>query len=267
MLTESIWSKQPKRDQSPPVKLKKPGNNRWSFLIIYVIYRCFPHCKSSGHSEVGFCGAPVVVVLDVPIDLTSPTCHKFDNFWIQNQYVAEIKCKDARGFSSDIYVSKHSILSQIRSKAKKCNPYIAGRCVSIETCFEDGVMFAKKITIEFNSDRHAWHYGWVSHKNTRFKSHVLEITVLVERNQSKDTYFVAASFESPEFTVSCTKGKQLSRKQTRICQECTMESHYAMPRAKRVRVHEGDAPAYPEDDDGCIEGLDFIQGTTYSTDR
>ncbi len=173
--------------------------------------RCFPCCNSAGHSDFGFCGSSIVAMLEIPIAAESPSCHRYDTFWRRIQYIAEIRCKVDEGLSSTWSVSKEYVSSQLRSKARKGNPYITGRCVSIETLSNHDILCAKKITIEFNSEKNAWHYGWVSHKHSNLTSHVVDISVLVENRRSPDTLFVAGAFVSPEFTVTCTKRQRTDK--------------------------------------------------------
>jgi hypothetical protein len=94
-------------------------------------------------------------VLEIPIDFESPDCHKFDKFWKSDvKYVAEIRCKEDKGLSSfnNGQVPKEYVLSQMRSKSQKSNPFISGRCMSIKTSSRDGIV-CKTISIEFNCER------------------------------------------------------------------------------------------------------------------
>lgn len=166
--------------------------------------RCFPLCKSTGHSAVGFCGSSLKTILEVTISPKSPACQHYDTFWMQTVYIAELRCKDDAGLSAVRYVPKHEVMSNLRTKTEKFKPYIKGECVGVETIPGDGFT-RKKISLEFNAEHNAWHYGWISHKYSNSKSHVIDVMVLVERAAIDDRFFIAASFLPPEFTIVSTK--------------------------------------------------------------
>lgn len=71
--------------------------------------RCFPGCKPTGHTTVGFCGSSLKAVLNVYIDDESPPCQKYDLFWTQILYIAEIRCSDEDGLSNRRYVLKSEV--------------------------------------------------------------------------------------------------------------------------------------------------------------
>lgn len=91
-------------------------------------------------------------------------------------------------------------------------PYIKGRVVSISSSGSNASMdLLKRIHLQFNAERMAWHYSWVSHKHVNSKLHVVDVMVLVERDESENRLFVAASFLSPGFTILSTKNVKLTR--------------------------------------------------------
>jgi hypothetical protein len=176
------------------------------------------------------------VVLVVPIDSESPKCHKFDKFWKKVHFLAELRCSESAGLSSHMHVSKSQILSQIRSKGHLHKPYIKGKCVSIENCIEDEALVFKKVSIQFNSDHHAWHYGWISHKHTSDMTHVVDVSVFVANKHTPDTFFNAGSFASPEFTLSCTKRQKIVESvEKQVSQEVNIASFMSKKRARLDR--------------------------------
>lgn len=186
-------------------------------LFIYLTNkycRCFPTCAPSGHVSHGFCGDDFRVSLFVEINEESPPCHLFDSFWCSDVlYIAEMKCSTE--LTQDRFISKSTVLSKLRTRNTKCQPYIRGTLVQIETTNEN-LRQVKRIDLVFNEDHNAWHYGWVSHKCTSERTHVLDIMVLVE-NDMPENYFLAASFPSPEFIVTSTKaGRQRQREEESI---------------------------------------------------
>lgn len=148
------------------------------------------------------------MVLTVPIDKDSPKCHKFDKFWKKVLYIAELRCTESAGLSSNLQVPKSEILPQIRSRGNLHKPYIKGKFVSIQNVYDDETLVHKNISIEFNSDKNAWHYAWHSHKHIADATHVVDISVLVDSKHNADLYFVAGSYTSPEFTLACTKRRK-----------------------------------------------------------
>jgi len=178
--------------------------------------RCFPVCKPTGHSAVGFCGSSLKTVLEVTITPKCPPCQYYDAFWAQTVYIAELRCKDEAGLSAGRYVSKRDVMSNLRSRTEKFKPYIKGQCTSVKTTESDGIT-TKLISLEFNSEHNAWHYGWTSHKYSNSKSHVIDVMVLVQRSAVDERFFIAASFLSPEFTIVSTKrGRATKRVKTEI---------------------------------------------------
>ena len=73
-------------------------------------------------------------------------------------------------------------------------------------------VMTKDITLEFNSDCNAWHYGWTSHRYSRDKTHVIDVMTLVEPKHDSDRYFLAGSFLSTSFTVVSTKRSRVERR-------------------------------------------------------
>ena len=182
-------------------------------ISFFIFFRCFPTCKSTGHITSGFCGNSFDVSLYIEIDEQSPTCHLFDTFWMSDVlYLAEIKCSNE--ISQERFVSKSDIHSNIKTKEAKCNPYIQGRTLLVETTNSDTLHQMKRIDISFNQDHNAWHYGWISHKCSSEQSHILDIMVLIENDAMNDQYFLAASFHSPEFMITSTKSGRQKKDQT-----------------------------------------------------
>jgi hypothetical protein len=125
---------------------------------------------------------------------------------------AEIRLEDEKGLSSDRLVQKSLVIPQIRCKQAKTMPYIRGRVISISTSGSDeSIDIMKRIHLQFNSERFAWHYGWTSHKCYNSKPHVVDVMVLVERDERENRLFLAASYSSPGFRILSTKNVKLTR--------------------------------------------------------
>lgn len=80
--------------------------------LFFAFNRCFPSCKPTGHTNVGFCGSSLKALLHVYIDDASPPCQKVDAFWTQVLYLAEIRCSDENGLSNRRYVLKSEVILQ-----------------------------------------------------------------------------------------------------------------------------------------------------------
>lgn len=172
-------------------------------------------CKESGHTSSGFCGSSLDVSLYVEIDELSPNCHLFDSFWMNDVlFLAEIKC--ASELAEERIISKVEIDSRIRTKEAKCNPYLRGNVVSVETSISEEMHQIKKVNVSFNLEHKAWHYGWISHKCSSDTSHVVDVLVLVENDTMVDYFFLAASFHSPEFIIMSTKTGRQKKDQGQI---------------------------------------------------
>lgn len=185
--------------------------------MFVIFFRCFPTCKPSGHTTSGFCGNSLDVSLYIEINENSPSCHLFDSFWNDDVlFLAELKCSSES--SQERSISKSEMSSLLRTKEAKCNPYIKGSIISIETTLTDAMKQLKKIDLTFNQDHKAWHYGWISHKCSSERSHVVEVIVLVENGLIPDYYFLAASFRSPDFVIMSTKSGRQKKEQAPNCQ-------------------------------------------------
>jgi hypothetical protein len=144
----------------------------------------------------------------IEITEESPPCHLFDSFWSTDVlYISEMKCSTELG--QDRIFSKEMVLSKIRTQNKKCEPYIRGTFLGVETTYADECCQLKRVDLVFNEDHSAWHYGWKSHRRMSERSHVLDVMVLVENESKDDEYFLAGSFPSPNFVITSTKsGRQ-----------------------------------------------------------
>lgn len=104
-------------------------------------------------------------------------------------------------------------MPHIRSKSEKYKPFIKGECIDIQTTTSsDGKSISKQITLEFNSEHNAWHYGWMSHRYSSDKTHVIDVMILVEPKHDNDCFFLAGSFLSTAFTVVSTKRSRAERR-------------------------------------------------------
>ena len=98
-------------------------------------------------------------------------------------------------------------------------PYLNGRVMDISTVTMPGSNLVKRISLEFNSECIAWHYGWTSHKFSSNKEHVIDVMVLVERDMSENRLFVAASYLSPSFRITSTKKSKKDMKEQLLQQQ------------------------------------------------
>lgn len=180
-----------------------------SYFFLFIIInknRCFPCCNIQGHTTKGFCGSPISIKLNVPIERNSPQCHSIDTFWEEGViYLAEIRSRDTPGLSDTRSIEKVHVLSHTRSKQEKCEPYLRGQITEINTIILSPNQIMKEISIVFNSERCAWHYAWVSHKHFNNTLHIIDVMILIDSLTSNDHYIIAGSFLSPEFSVSSTK--------------------------------------------------------------
>jgi hypothetical protein len=157
-----------------------------------------------------------LVKLNITIDQSSPSCQLLDVFWERGVfYVAEMRCSSSLGLSASRVVEKEHLFSHIRTKLQKDRPYLLGKLISIDTVKIDDVSM-KQITVMFNSDHSAWHYGWVSHKHACNTPHLVDVMVLVESTIIGSQFVIAASYLSPEFVVSSTKNSRGQRSSPRI---------------------------------------------------
>jgi hypothetical protein len=142
--------------------------------------------------------------LHVKVDATSPACQWNDEFWQSEvTYIAEIRTRDGPGSELGL-IEKDFVSSQIRTKEHKDRPYHRGRSIDIRTVHSENCSW-KHVTVIFNSERCAWHYGWVSHKHSRNTAHVLDVLVMFDSPVLPTHFFITGSYVSPEFRVSSTK--------------------------------------------------------------
>jgi hypothetical protein len=140
----------------------------------------------------------------IKVESTSPSCHWNDDFWqSEATYIAEIRTRDAPAAELGL-IEKDFVTSQIRTKDHKNKPYIRGRVIDIQTVHDPNFCW-KHITVMFNSEHGAWHYGWVSHKHSSNTPHVVDILVMFDSPALPTHYFLAGSYISPEFRITCTK--------------------------------------------------------------
>lgn len=181
----------------------------FSFLIIAI--RCFPSCNQGGHTTRGFCGSSLLVKINIKVNQDSPLCQNLDIFWESGaSYIAEMRTSCSPGLSELRVLDKELIFSNIRTKERKCQPYLLGQVTCVDT-LQFGSFSVKQVTVIFNAEHNAWHYGWVSHKHTSHTHHVVDIMVLIESPLNPTHFVVAASYLSPEFIVSSTKNTRYQR--------------------------------------------------------
>ena len=165
---------------------------------------------------------------------------------------AEIRCADEKGLSHERLVQKSLILPQIRTRKAKTMPYLNGRVLDISTVSIPGSILLKRISLEFNSECIAWHYGWTSHKFSSNKEHVIDVMVLVERDMSENRLFVAASYLSPSFRITSTKKskKDITEQQQQQQQEEKEEMLQQCGTEQRLPEKRGRVPLVAVCDEG-----------------
>lgn len=139
-----------------------------------------------------------------------------DNFWDSVVFVAEIKCSQDEGLSSNSKILESELYSKIRTKDCRTNHYIDGVIKNIETVYENDtyidnnkrseesdIIMRKNISIVFNEKNVAWHYDWVSNKHISFTYHVFDIVIFVS-NGTGILHHIG-SYQSPPFRVVSTK--------------------------------------------------------------
>lgn len=142
-----------------------------NYCFIFAIYRCFPQCRETGHCKSGFCGTSLKSRLTINIERKSlpPGCGLDAKFWESDHvtYIAEIRESLTPGLSTERFVTRQYIESQLRTKPEKFKALIEGKPTQVQTVQSSSQSETNIVDLEFNSHCQAWHYGI----HSDYKSH------------------------------------------------------------------------------------------------
>lgn len=136
------------------------------------------------------------------------TSEKPESFWSSEIIaVAQLRPSSGEGLSSRQSISKEELLGSLRTPinhifSSSGNNYFLGD-ITVSTMKQQE---NKVISIIFNHERTAWHYGWTSSKWVQDATHVMDVVILEDKGGfSLD---IIGSFVSNEFGITSTKKRR-----------------------------------------------------------